>query len=245
MVRRRALGRPSSLSHARAGAMRPRGSVVYDVEDRVRSVNAQRDSFALVVDAKVKEINTRNQCCGATAEGRAKLSAELEQAKKFEAACVAKYGKAYGATEACHVRVAELERQLKLTCTDEMIAKYPCVGMSNSEKTQMSVNQEFIQWRVDWNAYISDEEGFGLAHYNNIDDYEKRLDVIRQAWVAAGGAPPAVTPPKPKADEPGLIDKLGDKIGDAATAVGNNAGTVGIVAGVVVLGTLFFFFRRS
>ena len=243
MVRRRALGRPSSLSHARAGVMRPRTSYTWDVEDRVRSVNAQRDSFQAVIDAKVKDINTRNRCCGATAEGRAKLSAELEQAKKFEATCVAKFGGKFGSVESCHARVAELERQLKLTCTDEMIAKYPCTPMTDGEKKMMLVNQEFIQWRVDWNSYIS--EGWSLRSVNNIDDYEKRLDVIRQAWVAAGGAPPAVTPPKPKADEPGLIDKLGDKIGDAATAVGNNAGTVGIVAGVVVLGTLFFFFRRS
>jgi len=218
--------------------MRPRGSVNWDVEDRVRSVNSQRDAFQATVDAKVKEINARNRCCGATAEGRAKLAADLEKAKKFEADCLAKYAGKFLSVEKCHEPVAELERQLKITCTEEMIAKYPCTPLTDAEKKLMNVNQEFIQWKVDWNAYISDP----LPAYNNIDAYEKRLDTIRKAWEAAGGAPPVVAPPKPKADEPGAFDKLGD----IGTTLSNNAGTFGLVAGVVVIGgLLFFFYPRS
>lgn len=232
--------RSSAPAHAsaRAGALVPydRASVNVDPAARVVEVDAQEHAFDVPVTTFLKHARDKTVCCGSNEEASKKAQEEkailLAKAKKLEDECLAKYGGGLGGdlggAEACKsagkTLREEAERKGALICSPDKIATYPCQELTASEKKLVSIASQYNQWKLDWSSY----KAAGIGAFNNIDDFEKRLDTIRKDWIAAGGAPPPVTPPTPMADKPSGFGNLGKTLSD-------NVGTLFLVAGVVFI----------
>lgn len=229
MLRPRSSASPArTMTVARVGALVPRANINVSPTQRITEVDAQEHSFDVPVEAFLKAARDKTVCCGTDPAAQAKIAADkaaLEaKADKLEAECLAK-GSLFGGAEACKKAAASLReeaaRKGALLCTPEKLAKYPCVELTAQEKKLVSIAAQYQQWKLDWSAYKSE----GISVVNNIDDYEKRLDSLRQDWIGAGGAPPPISAPKPKADEPLL--------GDFGKSIGSSAGTLLIIAGTI------------